>query len=249
MNSFIDKILKEAETTLPPPTVIKKIKAEFPKSVTPKTVKSAIKIKIKPDEYKDINNIFTQMDKMGWYPSSTFPNDEIYNAEPYTPAVLKQLLHSKKLDIGDNITSITQVFEPEFADEYKSKTKCIYHATPASNVGNILKKGLIPSHHDRKSHHPDRIYCAVTEKDAYDIASMLANNDREHELDGGVDSFLNNMFGIHSKDKDKQYAIFAVYYKKLENVKWYKDINYKKGVYTNSPIPVSAIKLVKTLNV
>ena len=102
----------------------------------------------------------------------------------------------------------------------------LYHATLKTNVLNIEYKGILPRPDNR---HPlyleignyHVIYVALTPEDAKEILWKKGFT-------------------------DENIAVFKIATNRLDpDVKFYRDPQYAKGIYTNSPIPSRALSLVE----
>jgi hypothetical protein len=102
----------------------------------------------------------------------------------------------------------------------------LYHATPAQNVPRILKQGLIPQrgkHTGMFAATPNRIYIAKSLAYAVDIKNMLQKHDGYRQ----------------------DYAIIEIDTTKLrKGTKFYIDPQYHSGVYTTTPVPPAALRVL-----
>ena len=136
-------------------------------------------------------------------------------------------------DIPPSTSDITQDINQELKDKLINEAKLIdnvpkylYHATYAGNTDSILQKGIIPGtgsklHGDK---YDPRVYLA-TSKSAYE-------------------KFVFMNYGVNANGVPV--SIFQVDTDKLSDLKFFDDPAFTKdGVYTSSPIPKSAIKLIE----
>jgi hypothetical protein len=112
----------------------------------------------------------------------------------------------------------TIMFEPKYSSVPDIIPDVLYHITERDLVPRIKKYGLLPKAGNRITLHPKRIYLALSEKDAYDLL--------------GNGKFWVDYATVLTID------ISSV----KDNIKFYTDLNYPGGVYTDSKIPVSCIK-------
>lgn len=155
------------------------------------------------DKSKDkIDWLFKFMDNMGYFFSG------YYNKGTLLGKTIK----------NDNYTGLR--FEAKFDIEYPKKARYLYHATPISKLVKIMDIGLVPKSYSKATHHPDRIYLALSLSKALEIADMFKTGEY---VDGKL-------------------AILKIDTKGLSN-KFLIDINFDGGVYTTHNIPPSNIEI------
>lgn len=104
----------------------------------------------------------------------------------------------------------------------------LYHLTPDSNVGKILKSGLIPRSEKRASAHPDRIYLFV---DPMTEKSVLLRGLRANDLLKGI---------------TRTYSLVRVDLRKRKDVVLHTDPNYLPGFYTYDNIAPYTLEVVES---
>ena len=132
----------------------------------------------------------------------------------------------------------TLQFEPmsqlqeDITDKLKKKYNKLYHWTPAYNVKDIMKNGLVPNHGNDMFNYPSRTYLMVEDSDERKMYSM------------GQNLCINNK----SSQNNGEYALLSVDITGLdEGVRFYYDPNSAIGIYTEQEIPSKKIQLVKTI--
>lgn len=137
------------------------------------------------------------------------------------------------------------IYESKFQDANIEVEDDLYHITPISTVGNILKFGLSPKSKTyiagEKACHSDRVYLFNGfDKNAI---SMFA---RQLEKQSSQYDKLKKLL-LQTKD----YALLKIDKRKVPNLKLYRDNNFQAkdvkhpiALYTYSNIPPNAIELV-----
>lgn len=123
-------------------------------------------------------------------------------------------------DFGYDMDGIRVALEPYFTQEYETKNRVFYHATPDRNVQKILKQGLVPKDRGQLgAKRPERIY--LTQDFDFDIVSELEDK--------------NGM----------EYTVLEVDLTSQPQIKLYHDPYYQgKGLYVTSYIPPSCISIL-----
>ena len=148
--------------------------------------------------YEDIKKL---INTLGYFISFVYINDEwIKYDEKYL----------------DDIKGIS--IEPKYDTELEILPKYLYHVTQNKYLNKILKIGLIPKHHDKLTHHPDRIYVSNDLKSAQEIKMFI------------------------EKTYDTEASILIIDTSDLHN-KFYSDVNLRQdGFYTLNNISPKNIK-------
>lgn len=107
--------------------------------------------------------------------------------------------------------------DENISEELRKTERYLTHITPTYNVEKILKNGFSPKSKNYVFNFPDRVYFSVgsaVPKESLEMVKMLA-------------------FSNASKGNNGKYSIFKIDLTKIpENVKFFKDQNYKNGIYT-----------------
>lgn len=111
----------------------------------------------------------------------------------------------------------TLIFEPKYSKTPDIIPDILYHITERNLISKIQKHGLIPKTNNRISVHPKRVYFTLSEQDTNDLLS-------------------NGKFWV-------DYAtVLTIDISSIKDkIKFYVDINYPGGVYTDSKIPKECI--------
>lgn len=118
------------------------------------------------------------------------------------------------------------MYQKNVGDDIRSKWKYLYHLSPSENDESILEKGLIPSCKNKLLKYPDRIYLLKPTL-PYDQVKRFAG-----------------ILYLQNPSCEGMYSIFKVYLDKVPNdVNFHLDPRSSDGIFTNSPIPSSAISL------
>jgi hypothetical protein len=180
----------------------------------------------------DVKNVIEQMDKVlyvfekiGWFPALL--NYEYGKWDP--PAgpgghgVGKkkgEIKDMKNIVLPKDTRYLHFVLDPYFDDEVQPEDRTFYHATKKENVERIMKQGLLPKSHSKRTYYPQRIF--------------LANNLK------GVEFILPQLKG----EEKGEYVILKVTVPK--NIGIFTDTRYKGyGVYILDPIGPENIELME----
>lgn len=107
----------------------------------------------------------------------------------------------------------------------------VYHITKTRKVNKILQQGLVPKSSNTAFNYPERIHFYVGTE------NLLP-----------VKLFATALYA-RSKDADSDYTILKVLTNKLpENIKFYGDPDFHKGVYTNDNIPPECLQKVARID-
>jgi hypothetical protein len=164
----------------------------------------------------------------------------------------------------DNLNTIQIILESLFDIKIKKQYDKLYHITNKDNVEKIKRSGLYPTHNDRSSIHPDRIYLGFNKDELLILVPQFQENDIEI-YDNYLDTFRENGFKVRyipsfdyvlleinvSKmlDDDLETSDTSYKYeftnKELNKFIIYQDINYKNGCYTLSGIASKYITILE----
>jgi len=145
-------------------------------------------------------------------------------------ALVKQLARGwlvADIDSGKvlNVISLT----PRWGKRFKPDG-LLYHATPQSNVASIMRHGLRPRGWTHKRDpYPPRVYVATRLRPALDIGYALKNK---------------GFPGLDTKQSKEPWVMLVIDPTKLKTkVKWWQDPMLRFSIWTDQPIPPSAITL------
>jgi RNA:NAD 2'-phosphotransferase (TPT1/KptA family) len=130
----------------------------------------------------------------------------------------------KSDDYEDDEPLITLYFEPIYGEKISDIPNTVYHVTDLSNVENIKLKGLLPKNTNKISYHPRRVYLLTKEEDAEDLIENF-----KFKIDNPV---ILTIDITNIKD----------------NLNFYKDIIYPKGVFIDQRISPKYIINYKRVN-
>ena len=138
----------------------------------------------------------------------------------------------------NGIEYITLQFEPscqisvDQTDKIKEAYDCLYHWTPQYCLENVVKQGLIPSSRNSVFQYPPRIYF------------MEGNGTAEQQRDLGYLLFKTNK----DERNDGRYALLRINHKELDDsIRFFGDPLSEIGVFTEQPIPPTAITLLTVI--
>jgi hypothetical protein len=160
------------------------------------------------------------MDEQGWFPTNIKTYDE--TGGKYS--------HNVKDFIGKKDVIIN--YESKTGGEINPNKTKAYHVTPSNFLHKILKNGLTPRTESKLSDHPERIY-------------LFLDNERST-----FKSMSRALFNSLSDDKKKlinDYVVLEIDLTQLTNHKFYVDPQASatyKAIFTQQPIPKSAIKAI-----
>jgi hypothetical protein len=166
-----------------------------------------------------INNF---MSKKGWFPTNIGLSG------------MKQHIYSSNVQnyIGEDDVEIG--YEAKTGKEINLKQSKIYHVTPDTFADSIIKNGINLKSESKLSNHPERIYLYLNKDTSKDMVTTIWNS-------------LNQ----ERKNTIKDYYVLEIDLSQISNHKFYHDPASTialKAVYTNQPIPKSAIKVIDKIN-
>lgn len=154
-------------------------------------------------------------------------------AEPDVVKKIKDVLdvcgYYNSMAIPINREYLDLHFLPKYRKENEIDVKSIYpvlyHVTKTKRVDKILKQGLVPKSKNDAFNYPDRIHLMIGPRNPMIVKSFG--------------------WSLYSKSKDKsdsKYTILEIDTSKLpDNIKFYGDPDYAKGLYTLDNIPPECI--------
>lgn len=174
-----------------------------------------------------VNDIIHTCDACGWYLAEC-----VYFIRNGLEQTMK-VMNKENFNPNNKMLSKTPLritFRAKFNAEYKESSikQYLYHIAPLRVLDKIKKQGLTPRANGRIASHPERVYLFVD----------YPNNWKEI-----ADEF-------RKSNKKEKYVLLGVNWSYLNpNTKFYYDSNamlHNKAVYTNEPIPPTAISLIDT---
>lgn len=155
---------------------------------------------------------------------------KVLNVCGYYPGTIKVY------DIINGVKYKSIQFEPKFqedvGDDVRQNVRILYHITPFYNEHKILDNGFSPRNRNELFDFPDRVYF------------MKARPDKEI-IDLGLQLNKYN----NSKGNDGKYTVFEIDATKIpENIKIYKDLNYKYGYFITDNLSPTCITNVGHIN-
>lgn len=177
-----------------------------------------IKVALIKENFGKLDVILKKGELLGWFPSSySLNNNEYYK---FNIDEVKGIVQKSFYEF------IIILFERNY-DE-RIKTQFLYHATPIERWVKIKKLGLSVRSQSKKGYHPDRVYFATSLESAETISEMLFDTEKNKDSLTG------------------QYVIMKIEVQSLpKEIKFYKDPNFKSGVYTYSNIPPQYLEFVE----
>lgn len=128
-------------------------------------------------------------------------------------------------------------FDPIYQDSIKDiikRWRFLYHISPAINKDSILKKGLLPFSKNGKFDYPPRVHLlkpSLSDSQLRSIARQLYDSD-------------------NSPDNNGTYCLFQIDVNKLpDEIDFFFDPRFEKGVYTKQEIPKESINGCHTFNI
>jgi hypothetical protein len=122
----------------------------------------------------------------------------------------------------------------------------LWHTTDVENLKSVERRGLLPGSRSESGdpgdftltrRYPDRVYLADSFASVEKIRNLLIERDLQSS-GGGIEGWY------YGGGEANPYVIFQVDTGKLRRgTKFYKDPDYKEGVYTYTPIPAAALTL------
>lgn len=129
--------------------------------------------------------------------------------------------HFTNIENGYVVVQYESKHDEDISEELRKTETFLTHITPTYNEEKILKYGFSPRAKNYVFNFPDRVYFSVgsaVPKESLEMVKMLS---------------LTNA----SKGNDGNYTVFRIDISKIpENVKFFKDQNYKNGIYTTENI-------------
>ena len=126
--------------------------------------------------------------------------------------IIKKIIEQTDLEGLNDEMLITLHFEPYYGEKITDIPDILYHITDENNIPDIKSKGLLPRNTNKLSYHPRRVYLLKDKKDAKDLI---------YHIDFGVDTPI----------------ILTIDVSKIKNdLHFYKDVNYPKGVFIDQRI-------------
>lgn len=121
--------------------------------------------------------------------------------------------------------SFDPMYQKPLTNDIRSRWNWLYHISPIENKESILQKGLIPSSKNKIFKYPNRIYLlkpSITQKE--------------------METATNKLWCANGKPNNGIYTVFKIILKKVPNeVEFYNDPRFSKGVFCNNAIPNKAI--------
>lgn len=187
--------------------------------------KITIDAKIK---YKDIiSDVITRMENaLGWYMSGgkeDFHEEMDSNVENIKSDIQYNMGEMENDGYDEDDVALYLYFERKFDEKINPDTlpDVIYHVASKNSLGKIKEIGLKPSHRDKLTHHPDRIYFSTSQSGIGDLMD-------------------NDMFEIEEP------VVLEIDATKLKGHEFYLDPNFPdSGIYTLQNIHPGAIKSYK----
>lgn len=169
-------------------------------------------------QYDNIEVIENAMETLGFFRS-----------QPTNVEILSDYKGRKWIDIRFEPT------EPDDITDYlHTRYDCVYHLAPAIFTDKVLKNGLVISNNNSEFRYSEpRVF--VTEGD-------ITNE----EIQNLVDTLFRQAAKAKVPNLSNEYTLFKIDLSKLDNsIRFFYDINEKKGLYTKQSIPPKAIKVYK----
>lgn len=140
----------------------------------------------------------------------------------------------RNTDDGYVLVQYKSINDEDVSAQLRKEEQYLVHVTPTYNEEKILKMGFSPKCKNSIFNYPDRVYFSVGSTPSSEILTMLK-----------ILSTVNN-----SEGDTKNYTYFVVDISKIsENVKFFRDQNYKNGVYTTDNIRPDCIVAKQNINV
>lgn len=134
-----------------------------------------VRLEVKPKYKEIITNVINRVENLlGWFVSG-YQEDfhepietnigEIKNDLQYN----LQTMEDEGYDSDDVVFYL--LFEPKFGQELSPNEipNIVYHITDQNNLNGILAQGLKPTHRDKITFHPDRIYLLTSENNVSEL--------------------------------------------------------------------------------
>lgn len=170
------------------------------------------------------SELLNSINFFGYYPSFYITYNESHTGYYHNKYNEKEVRY---LATTPNTFLFYLIIEPKYdveIDDYDLPKK-LYHLTDSKNEQKILKLGLLPKTKDKLHRHPERIYFALVEDDARNLAD-------------------NSFF----RKDTKQFSLFELDFNKIRQrrkIRFFRDENFKdKGVYCLENIPPLYLKLL-----
>lgn len=174
----------------------------------------------------NIAKVQLAFEKVGWFPakirleSGEFrpPAGPRGGGSAPKQAEYKSFAHIKQYP--NDLKLITVTLDPTYEDLYKGDSRTFWHVTKKENLASIMKKGLLPKTHMKRTYYPQRIHLATKKSNAEFILPELIN------------------------EEPGEYVMLEVTVP--DNVPIYNDTRFNRaGVYVLNPIAPSNIKQVE----
>ena len=179
-----------------------------------------LNIDITRKNYKILPNIINMLEaKYKYYlsylrgdMSDDIDSEEFIEFKKHIKYNLEEIIKDIHEGEDDDFSFYTLIFEPIHSDIDTNIPDILYHITDKNNLTKIKKLGLLPKDNAKLTLHPQRVYLLKNEKDSEDLLRHSKFTiDHPYLLTIDVSSFKNNL-------------------------KFYTDINYPKGVYITKNI-------------
>jgi len=162
------------------------------------------------------------MDEKGWFPANIGFSG------------MKGRIYSQNFKdyLGDDDVQIT--YEAHSPDEIKITQTKAYHVTPDIFFNKINQEGLIPKSESKLSNHPDRVY-------------LYRNQDKHKDI---VWTLWNSL-SKERQEQIKNYYVLEIDLTQIPNYNFFKDPQAMAdygAIYTDKPIPKSAIRVIDKID-
>jgi hypothetical protein len=171
-----------------------------------------------------LNYINNFMSEKGWFPTNI------------SLSGMKGRIYSNHVNeyIGEDDVQIG--YESNFGKEVNTTQTKAFHVTPDIFMDKIKKTGLTVKSESKLSNHPDRIY-------------LFLNQDKD--VPKNMVWTIWNSLSKERQNQIKDYYVLEIDLTKLPNHKFYHDpqsMATYEAIYTNQPIPRSAIKVIDKIS-
>jgi predicted RNA-binding protein with PUA domain len=169
-----------------------------------------------------LNKINEFMGKKGWFPANIGFSG------------MKGRIYSQNFKdyLGDDDVQIT--YEAHSPDEIKITQTKAYHVTPDIFFNKINQEGLIPKSESKLSNHPDRVY-------------LYRNQDKHKDIVWTIWNSLSK----ERQEQIKNYYVLEIDLTQIPNYNFFKDPQAMAdygAIYTDKPIPKSAIRVIDKID-
>ena len=182
---------------------------------------------------KNIDKILYTFDKIGWFPARgdyeygkwTAPKSEKGGGVSAKKGTMTDM---SNLNFPKDTHYIQFVLDPIYDDAITIKDRVFYHVTNKETADKILKEGILPKSHSKRTFYPQRIYLSRTLIGAKGILPQLKYENERNKIG----------------KPGEEYVILKV--RIPENIDIYKDTRYKQeGVYILNAVGPDNIELLK----